>query len=454
MLISVFGLFHLTGCEKFIHTDMSSGELAAEGVFRDSINAEAAVIGVYLAVNSGGIYSVMGGGMTVLTGLTADELIPVNATNVYREYFENHIAINNGVNAGTWTQAYQQLYLANACLEGLEKAEAISEMKRRQLIGEVLQIRAATYFYLIQLYGDVPLILTTDYRINQHVSRTPVEEIYQQIIVDLQLAQQYLDGIKHQVLRAGYYSASGLLAKVYLMQGKYEEAEREAGKVISSGLFSLTENPEDVFAADSKEAIWSWVTNDHSLTSIQTSEGFTLVPSSTAILPSYQVADRVKILFDETDKRYDAWFGHNVVNGESYYYLRKYQVSRPGPGTRSENYIILRLAEQYLIRAESRMRTGEGQGGLDDLNEIRQRAGLDRLESVYSVDQLVEMVLLERRRELFCEWGSRWMDLKRFGILNDEMQQSKEWWNEWSSLFPIPSTELDRNPYLVQNPGY
>jgi len=453
ILICTLGIIQLIGCEKFVQVDLKAGELSDQVVFRDSTNAEAAVIGLYLYMSSSSINSVLAGGVTLLTGLSGDELIPINTTDVYREFYENDLSIDNRACLEAWQQAYKQIYMANACLEGLEKVTVISESKRTQLLGEVYQIRAANYFYMVQLFGDVPLVLTTDYRINQNLPKSPMDKIYEQIISDLQLSKEYLANSYYSPLRASYYSAMGLLAKIYLTLGRYQEAEIEATNLISSGRFSLEGNLQDVFMAGSNETIWSWVVNDNN-TSSRTREGFTFIPTSNTVLPAFGLSPQVLMLFEDSDQRKSEWINQNLVAGEYYHFPYKYKVGRVQSGSRMEHYIILRLAEQYLIRAESRIKLGDIEAGVDDLNMIRLRAGLDALVAESDISRILELLIQERRRELFCEWGHRWLDLKRLGILDDEMIENKESWKYHSALLPIPMVEIESNSFLTQNPGY
>lgn len=123
----------------------------------------------------------------------------------------------------------------------------------------------------------------------------------------------------------------------------------------------------------------------------------------------------------------------------------------------TEYSMVMRLAEQYLIRAEARARFGNLSGSIQDINKIRTRSGLASLsenQDELTKEKLLEVILLERRREHFTEWGHRWFDLQRFGT--SEILQDKENsnWTSSSNLLPIPSEERDKNPNLSQNPGY
>jgi len=114
--------------------------------------------------------------------------------------------------------------------------------------------------------------------------------------------------------------------------------------------------------------------------------------------------------------------------------------------------MIMRLAEQYLIRAEARTRQGKLEQAVNDINTIRKRAGLEPVEFNTSLSQesLIEAVLEERYHELFSEWGHRWLDLKRTGKALEKLEGVEA----SDLLYPIPEDELLKNLNLTQNAGY
>ena len=113
----------------------------------------------------------------------------------------------------------------------------------------------------------------------------------------------------------------------------------------------------------------------------------------------------------------------------------------------------MRLAEQFLIRAEARAKQGDLIGAIEDLNVIRQRAGLSNTTAV-TTDQVLSAILQERRLELFTELGHRFLDLKRLELL-DSVLGTKPGWSTNDKLWPLPQAEMDANSFLVpQNPGY
>ena len=123
----------------------------------------------------------------------------------------------------------------------------------------------------------------------------------------------------------------------------------------------------------------------------------------------------------------------------------------------SEYIIVLRLAEQYLIRAEARAQQGNLTGAIEDLDIIRARAGLPHTAATTRED-LLHAIAHERQVELFTEWGHRWFDMKRTNTIDIIMpavceQKGGTWDSRWS-LYPIPLKEVQRAPNIKQNPGY
>jgi hypothetical protein len=142
-------------------------------------------------------------------------------------------------------------------------------------------------------------------------------------------------------------------------------------------------------------------------------------------------------------------------DGTAFYYPFKYKVAF---GTPVMEYLtVLRLGEQYLIRAEARAMQGNLQEAQNDLNIIRARAGLPPL-TFSSQPALLAAIRHERQVELFTEWGHRWLDIKRTGTVNDIMTtaatvKGATWSPNWQ-FFPVPYNDMLRDKNLTQNMGY
>jgi hypothetical protein len=116
--------------------------------------------------------------------------------------------------------------------------------------------------------------------------------------------------------------------------------------------------------------------------------------------------------------------------------------------------MFLRLGEQYLIRAEAEAHLNDNTNAIKDLNIIRNRAGLANYAGATDQTSVLTAIMHERQVELFCEWGNRWFDLKRTGTIDAVLGAEKPGWQPYIALYPVPLTEIQSNPFLIQNPGY
>jgi len=251
--------------------------------------------------------------------------------------------------------------------------------------------------------------------------------------------------------------ATALLARTYLYQKDWVNAEAKATALISSTAdFTLVTDLSKVFLRGSKEAIWqintAGGTNDN-----YTILAPTMVPTgSTALTRVTQMRKELFNAFETGDARKTTWVGTMTISGTTVNYDYKYKsIATPTNPALIEDYMLLRLAEQYLVRAEARAQQNKLAGAIDDINAIRARAGLAGIS--YSTSQANTLLAIEqeRRVELFGEgYGHRWIDLVRTGRVDAVMTAEKPTtWKTTSSLFPIPSTQLINNPALTPNPS-
>lgn len=451
LLISVAFL----SCEEFLETEVPDHKMISETLFNSDETAQSAMTGIYNQLSAAPFSSGGPASVTVLAGLSADDLAPIRALNLpYLEFEQHEVSPDNFRNLSLWSSAYNIIYLANSLLEGLENSEDISENLRVRLKGEASFVRAFTYFYLVNLYGEVPLVLTTDYRTNSIATRSPEEPVYQQILKDLGTAMEtlgdsYLGGERTNVNR---FAALSLMARVQLYLGNLAAAEDYSSQVISqTNTFDILEDFDQVFLANSREAIWQLSPEGKGSALTNTSEGATfIIHPFLTFLSDVKLNENFASIFPEQDKRLLNWIGFH--QGIESYYPYKYKIDNSTEDA-TEYSMVLRLAEQYLIRAEARARQNDFAGAIADLDIIRKRAGLDPLDPPIDKEELLEMIMEERERELFSEWGHRWLDLKRNG-LTSEVFGDDPLWEESDVFYPIPGAERMKNPNLSQNNGY
>jgi len=454
IILLVF-LIGLTSCDDFLEVGPNKSELDSELVFKNDNTAIAALEGIYHELQFNGFASGNIQSVTFLGNTLADDAIEFAVTNDRYDFYINTLRVDNSSNNSIWSSAYKQLYNTNALLEGIKENVDLSETTKNRIKGEAKFLRAFIYYYLVHLYDEVPLVLTTNYHINKSLPRTTIENVYIQIQKDLEDALIYLpeDYIhsEGEHIRPTKYAAYTLLARMALWQDKYDQSINYASEVIDSGKYNLVEL-DDVFKANSVESIWQLVPVDPN---IGANEGNLFILENNPNTPnnrsSQSLTEDFSSIWEAGDLRYQNWIGIYTEGESNYYYPYKYKIKHGGD---SEEYsMVIRFAELYLIRAEAYAESGNVQASLDDLNKIRNRAGLPDWTAA-DVPDIEQAVLDERRRELFSEWGHRWLDLKRFGVIDEVLGLKKFTWQPHAKLLPIPEQDILRNPFLTQNPGY
>lgn len=455
-------------CKKLVQIPPPNNSITTSQVFTDSADAAAAISGIYAnIITQQGSLGLCNGAQTILCGLSADELVNFNSGSDENELYFNALESNNGeINQFFWMQSYTYIYQTNACIEGLQNSTNLSSTVKNQFLGESKFFRSLFYFYLVNLFGDVPYITSTSWAQTDTINRTNKQIVYENILNDLKAAKMLLRddylfsmGKRTRVNKPG---AAALLSRVYLYLRDWKDAELEADSIINSNLFSLVDL-NNVFSVNSQESILQWQLNTAFGFGTSTDEGISILPSDSTQPPNYYLSSELLSAFESMDQRKVVWLNQSTYSGVTYTYPYKYkngvsQINLNGNAT--EYYTVLRLAEQYLIRAEARAQQGNLPGAISDLNVIRNRAGLGSLSDTLTIPQVLTAIAQERRIELFAEWGHRWMDLKRTGEVDSVMnlvtpQKSPGgFWVTYQQLYPIPISEIALNSFLKQNPGY
>jgi len=450
-------LYGLPSCKKLIEIDAPSDKIVSTEVFKDDLTATSAMLGLYQDMT--GLNGSLGNsGLSLYPGLSADELYRNTSIAVYDEFSNNALTSGNSL-MGTyiWNKAYNLIFQANSILAGIDNNPAISVNTRNQLTGEAKFIRAFYHFYVYNLFGPAPLVTSINYRETASVGRIPAEEMYASIVADLLdaraiLPENYASAGK---VRINKWAVNAFLARVYLYQGNWKNAETMAAEVIRSGGYTLVQNLNNVFLANSTEAIFQLLpTGAISASTINTWDGNGFIPAANAV-PAYNLAPSLLNAFSDTDKRKINWIGTTVVGGKTYAYPYKYKV-RTGASI-TEYYMFIRYAELFLIRAEAYANQGLLSQAIADLDILKERAGIPLIRDTNpSIAQapLLDEIIRERQRELFVEFGHRWLDLKRTNRVDAVLGAVKPNWKPTSALYPIPFTETQRNTALAQNPGY
>jgi hypothetical protein len=440
-----------SGCKKFIHLEKPPNLINSEAVFTNDKTALSAISSVYIQMRNT-TQIMTNGGLSIFTGLSSDEILPSTSNSLYDPFYMDSIPSNNAtISSNFWTSAYVNIYKINSVLKGLtDPACTVTDALREQLLGEAKVVRALYYFYLANLFGDVPLVLTTDYTINAIMPRAPVAQIYNQIIIDLREAETILKPAYPTTgkVRPNKWTATALLSRVYLYQQNWTDAEQKASEVINSGTYVLS-TINAAFLKNTSETIWEVAPINEAA---NTAEGSSFIPSSVTTRPTFIITPNLMSDFEPSDLRRKNWIDSSTVSSVKYYYPKKYK-QRVVTTPINEYNIVLRLAELYLIRAEARTHLNNYVDARNDINLVRSRAALTNVIAS-TQPLLLAAIEHERRIEFFSEWGHRWLDLKRTERVNAVLGAIKSNWQNYASLYPIPLTQMTLNTSLVQNPGY
>lgn len=453
-IILVLGIASLSlGCSRFLEVDLPSNQLTKDLIFQDASLARAAMAGVYSSFDRSGFLSGTSSGAAVFLGAYADELVSyqVSGTDISNCY---QLSVTPQANTAKtlWSATYAQIYAINSIIEGLEKSPAIDLSTKNQLRGEALFLRALLHVYLAGVYGDLPYIESTDYLVNGSAGKIAEEMIYEKAQADLAAAVNLLPetapaGDRVKPTRIAAYA---LMARIAMFRKDWGTVVSNAGKVISTPGYKIEADVQKAFLKGSSGTIWAL---RPATAQGNTSNGslHVLVSAPPRII---SLTPNLVGSFEANDLRRQHWVGEiRDSSQKAYYFTYKYR-QRTVTTASMEYSVLMRLEEVYLLRAEALINLQQFTEARSDINKIRSRAGLPDI-SANTKDELLKIVLSERRHELFTEMGHRFFDLKHFGVLDTEMLKSKLNWQSKFRVFPLPESELLINPNLnPQNEGY
>lgn len=450
-LFALVSTMTFVGCADFVEVELPSSQLPSEAVFEDNTTATAAMVSIYAQMRNNGLLNGNPDGMTYKLGEYADEMIFYGLSEPSDTSFpDNTVLPTNAIIQRWWNATYSQIYAANAVLEGVANSTALTTAQKEQLRGEALFVRALLHFYLVNLYGAIPYIETTDYRVNSTVSRMSVPTIYEHLTDDLLAAEELLavEYITFDRVRPNKATVEALLARVYLYNGQWAAAADMASAVLNNAdLYGWETDLDLVFKKESTTTIWHLMPSSDGMNTNEAGAHIFLEGPP----PVSSLTSNLVDAFETGDNRRTKWIKAVTDGNETWYHAYKYKAIDNNVSS-IEYSIMFRTAELYLIRAEARARQGELTNAKEDLNMIRTTAGLGNTMAV-TQNEILTAIEQERRVELFTE-GHRFFDLKRTGRL-DAVLDSKTGWEVTDQLLPLPEAELLLNPNLnPQNPGY
>lgn len=377
-----------------------------------------------------------------------------------------------------WERRYRGIFKANTVIDNAGAVE-MDEARKQEILAEARFLRAFNYYLLYDFFGPVPLITSSETDVNDRPSRASEEEIIAFIENEFMAAGEVLpvEPPRGQYGRPTKGAALGALTKFYMMNKKWQEAAATAKTIMEIGEYDLfTEgNRTELFSPDNQrdnEFIFVSVMSD--TPDNDTGDGWLShvvprgyqwqYPPRQIFAAEYKVRSEFLELFEPGDERLDAFLfefvnadGETIVLGEDNARSLKFpEYPNQGISRSADDFPFLRYADILLSRAEALNElNGPNQESVDLLNEVREAAGVGTFTvgDFPDADALNQEILDERGREFHTE-AIRRQDLIRHGKFVEMAIQRGKPAKDFHVRYPIPQTEIERNPNLTQNEGY
>jgi len=427
---------------------------SAEGFYQTTSDAQAGIYGIYDAAQSAFrinfCYWGEGRADNVQTAQSGDGL----------SLIQNNL--DESISSADWTALYTLISRANYAIKYIPDVYEEDNAVGKQLIGQARALRALAYFYLVRVWGDVPLITEPYLSVDQDifVKKTDKELVLDQIEEDLGYAAincitKFNNDNDRIMFNQG--AANALLTQVYMWRHKYSEAVATSALVLGNSLYSLVTTMDDwgkIFTDGySRESIFEVGYNETETNSLRVLYAI----GSYAI---YTPSEKFKSSIEQEDQRIDYVYDVTLADPKAIWkYLGKGvsdEVSTPS----QQNIVLIRLADIMLLRAEALNKLGSAankEEALSLLNTIRKRAGLPAFETEEDANTTygdLESAILHERSVELCYEGHRWFDLVRTGKAISTMNPINGLTDERNLVWPISNNVLNKNPNMEQNEYY
>lgn len=485
-LLGITSALVLAGCSDSELDEQPEGLLSPESFFASKADFDAASAGIYRNLfgswanfDFNNAFLMSGGGEDVTSRPPAANL---------KQYDEFTADPNNSLHVNMWRSLYRAINNANTLIANAEGSE-VSNIDGA--VGQAYFLRGLSYFYLTQWWGEIPIITVENQGDAANVGQSPVRDIYDVIISDLQNAESLLPDSFPEEAKADRWSASAVLAKVYLTMAGwplndpsgYALARDKANEIITSGPFSLEADFANLWKADNKFTSSEWIflfagsstagsstgSKHHHATRPGSEGGWSDWFSEARFFNAFPDDYRKEVSFHTTFADGTVW-----QDGEfGQPYIAKFRDAgapcgtddSPCGGTEGDGFTpVVRYADILLTYAEAANMAGSGPtaDAYEAVNMIRRRANNQDigtpdpavdLPAGLSQSQFDAAVIAERNWELAFE-NNRWFDLVRREMVVEVNEDLYPNVTANNRLLPKPGTEVELINGLEQNPGY
>lgn len=464
IIITLFSLSFLVSCSSDLLDVNPEAQKVSSQFYTNSAEIEQGITSVYGSLQYTGQYQL---GMPALGELPSDNTydeVPANDAFTYGELDFFTIQPNNTLIASTWKDNYIGIQQANIILTRIDKIPDMTDALKSTRIGEMKFLRALMYFNLVRTFGDVPLVLKETTNVNDYFGqpRTPVAEVYAAIETDLKDAINLLPNTTAQKGRVTKGAALGILGKVLLTEKKYAESLTYLSQIEGLGYQLLTDVSKifDVANENNAEIIFDVQFASGLNGNSEGSSAFQMFSPSGSVsgakghnLPTKEVYN----FYSTGDTRRSAYIG---LTSNGIPFSKKLVKTSNTIADGGSNFVVLRLADVFLMMAECFAEQNNTVNANLYLNKIKTRAGIATV-NLPTKDLLLNEIDRERRLEFVGE-GHRWFDLIRTGkaisVMNTHFANNQGYSTAQIKahhlLMPVPQGQINTDPALKQNPGY
>lgn len=469
------------GCDDFLEK-VPPSSLAVENFFQNEDDAISAVNAVYAPIQLRGLYSE---DYPKVAEVPSDDMTIDNTSGLSFDDFGFSPAESQIDNV--FTLSYEGIGRANLVINRVPEIDMDAELQAR-IIGEAKFMRALYYWHLAATFGEVPVILIpTETTAEAEIPKSPVADVYNQVITDLQEAIPALPDVYDaaEVGRATSGAARSLLGKAFLYAERYADAEATFEEVINSGIYDLVPDVSQIIIESNENNVESifevqysniggggWSVSDAAGINETTLRERLNYPNGRGgfgnLLPTQSIVDE----FEEGDPRLDAFvfregdtYDPSTAGEEVFdpawtptgFAIKKGMLPfRRNLVESGTNWPVIRFADVLLMYAEAANENGNLAGAVEALNRVRERATMPPYPTadfpVSTAEEVFEAIVHERRVELAFEYH-RFNDLRRWGLA-PEILSGLGYTSPRNRFMPLPQAEVDTNPNLDQNPNF
>lgn len=457
-------LLTMVSCEDDFLNPEPSTSISVDDVFQSYQTAQAAMVGAYDELSA---YTFEGLYLPILSDIVGEDVMinSNNNWNWFTDVYQMEMLPGYNYTENPWWAGYAVLYDANKIIENANAIPDATDEQKKQMEGEARVLRAFVLLKLVQIYApayiadkDAPSILLVTKPLehtDEDVPRAPLSKVYEQIESDLLAATELLDYNEEK----GFFdkrAAQAVLARTYLNMQEWEKARDMAIAAHENIELMSISNLFDGFYYRNSETIFTvaYTLDDNNT--------YLSIPSFYYPVYGYssmRANDLFVKKFSTKDSRSSYFIMEPEIDTERYLILKFLHNESVGNAER----ISIRASEMYLIEAECEAELGNYKEAQNALYAIQSRANPNAQKSLAVGQELIDEILLERRKELFGE-GFRWNDIKR---RQSQFLREGDHWVEFDFgpqdadyyrlTYPIPQSEIDANDMVSesdQNDGY